>query len=44
LEALLNNLMAWFAANPTASFEAAPILSDNSTGTAMKLKDGKRAA
>jgi len=31
-DALSKNLMAWFTANPTASFETASTLSDNDTG------------
>jgi len=44
LDALLKNLMTWFAANPTASFERATMLTDNDSGVAIDLKDGKRAA
>ena len=43
LEALLKKLLAWFVANPTASFEA-PTVQGNDTSAITKLKDGKRAA
>jgi len=40
---LLKKLMAWFAANPTASFERATILPDNDNGTTTGHKEAKRA-
>jgi site-specific DNA recombinase len=44
LEALLHTLMAWFAANPTASFEMAATLSNHDIGNTMNNKGEKRAA
>jgi site-specific DNA recombinase len=44
LEALLKNLMAWFVANPTASFEMTPTASNNDISVRMNDKKEKRAA
>jgi hypothetical protein len=44
LDALLDNLTAWFKANPAASFEAALTLSDKDTGDEIDIKRGELAA
>jgi DNA invertase Pin-like site-specific DNA recombinase len=44
LGALLEKLMAWFIANPDASFEMAPTLTRKDSSDSAIFKDGKRAA
>ena len=44
LEALLETLMAWFIANPTASFETTANLPENYIGDEDLSKKAKRAA
>ena len=44
LDALLKNLIAWFTANPTASFEIVSTLSENHSGGGSESKRGQFAA
>lgn len=44
LEAMLKKLMAWFAANPTVSFEVVATLPDKHTSGKIDFKKGKLAA
>jgi hypothetical protein len=44
LDAMLKKLMAWFIANPTASFETASTLSDKHISAQTDTKNGKLAA
>ncbi len=44
LEALLDKLMVWFTANPTAEFEVAAMVPIDDSGATLNQKEEKRAA